>query len=49
MLCRLHLDAIRLYLESVDIGFGIASCFAPFFTSGSPEIMLLVIYRLKLG
>jgi hypothetical protein len=30
-------------------GFGIAFCFAPFVTSGSPEIMLLVIYRLKLG
>ena len=26
MLCRLHLDAIRLYLESVDIGFDITHC-----------------------
>ena len=28
---------------------GLPSVLPPFVTSGSPEIMLLVIYRLKLG
>ena len=37
MLCRLHLDAIRLYLESVDIGFDITHCHSSRHQKWSPQ------------
>ena len=37
IMCRLHLDAIRLYLESVDIGFDITHCHSSRHQKWSPQ------------